>query len=141
MSLEAAINENTLAIYHLISFLQNAQVPVADNGTSGNQQTVGGTETSPSETAGETAVNSEPSQETDPTVETAPVAVTVETVETVMVDDVVALKTKAGKALTKISQTQGKEVAYKILSDLGYEKFTQVKIEDYTKIIELCEAA
>lgn len=139
MSLEVAINENTLAIYHLISFLKNAQVPVADNGTSGDQP-VPAAETSPSADAGETAVNPEPVQEAVGAVEPAPVVEKVETVETVLVDDVVALKKEAGICLTKVTQKVGKDKAYEILQSLGYSKWPEVKIEDYSKIIEICGA-
>lgn len=142
MSLEAAIQENTQAIYHLINFLHNsAQVTVADNGTSGDQPACASSVPSLAEEVGETAVNTEPSPEAVAAAETAPVAETTETVETVMVDDIVALKTKAGKSLTKISQNLGKEKAYEILNSLGYEKFTDVKVDDYTKIITLCAEA
>lgn len=139
MSLEIAIAENTLAINRLIEVLANAQVPVADNGTSGDQY-VPPAETSPSAVADETAVNSEPAQETVAEVEPAPVVEKVETVETVLVDDVVALKKEAGIYLTKVTQKIGKDKAYEILQSLGYSKWPEVKIEDYSKIIEICGA-
>lgn len=140
MSLEAALNENTLAIYHLISFMKNAQVPVADNGTSGDQSSLSPSASSPAEETGESAVNAEPVQETVAAVEPAPVVEKVETVETVLVDDVVALKKEAGIYLTKVTQKIGKDKAYEILQSLGYSKWPEVKIEDYSKIIEICGA-
>lgn len=136
MSLEAAISENTQAINRLIDFL-SAQVSVASNGTSGGQQGVLPVETSPSI---EAAVNQEPVQETVAAVEPAPVVEKVETVETILVDDVVALKKEAGICLTKVTQKVSKEKAYEVLQSLGYSKWPEVKIEDYPKIIEICGA-
>lgn len=137
MSLETAISENTQAINRLIDFL--AQVPVADNGTSGGQHVLP-VETSPSIEAGEAAVNQKPVQETVPAVEPASVVEKIETVETVLVDDVVALKKEAGICLTKVTQKVSKEKAYEVLQSLGYSKWPEVKIEDYPKIIEICGA-
>ena len=139
MSLEAAISENTQAINRLIDFL-SAQVSVASNGTSGGQQGVLPVETSPSIEAGEAAVNQEPVQETVAAVEPASVVEKVETVETILVDDVVALKKEAGICLTKVTQKVRKEKAYEVLQSLGYSKWPEVKIEDYPKIIEICGA-
>lgn len=127
MSLEVAIQENTQALRELISLMSvTAEREVAANNSRSDRQ-----ETSPP-----VAKATAKTQPVDVTVETAP-AISSEISDSVQ--EPVDVKKLAGHLLTKISNPSGpgKDVAYKILNDLGYQTFKD--ITDYTAVVVACE--
>lgn len=128
MSLEIAIQENTQALRELISLMSvTAEREVAANNSRSDRQ-----EKSPP-VAKKAAAKTPP---VDVTVETAP-ASSSEVSDSAQ--EPVDVKKLAGQLLTKISSTKelGKDVAYKILNDLGYKTFAD--ITDYSAVITACQ--
>jgi hypothetical protein len=128
MSLEIAIQENTQALRELISLMSvTAERGVAASNSRSDRQ-----ETSPP-VAEKAAAKTPP---VDVTVETAP-ASSSEISDSAQ--EPVDVKKLAGQLLTQISNPKGpgKDVAYKILNDLGYKTFKD--ITDFDAVVAACQ--